>query len=217
MLTIQGPPGGEGKLFIIYQELSVSFSEPVRWRDGHCDPLHIPMPILLSGTISPFYPNRDYIVFACGDIATTTDGTLTMFINQNDVPCQAEAVYSSPELGVAILSSVATISSTDPEQSIALSLPEEPFGKVGFTVIPKPEGLKIIKLVPDAPASRAGLIIGDTLTYIDGHLASDLTTQDLHRIIIGTVGDEMELTVVRDGTPTEVTLERESFLTQDAM
>lgn len=65
------------------------------------------------------------------------------------------------------------------------------------------EGLRVAELVPDGPAARAGLRIGDVLVSAAG--SSVTTAQDLQRLMFAeAIGKTLEITVLRNGALVDV-------------
>ena len=65
------------------------------------------------------------------------------------------------------------------------------------------EGLRVAELVPDGPAARAGLRIGDVLVSAAGSPVT--TAQDLQRLMFAEViGKTLEITVLRNGALVDV-------------
>ena len=64
-------------------------------------------------------------------------------------------------------------------------------------------GLLLLSVEPDAPASRAGLLIGDVIVAIDGH-SLDGFDQLLDLLGGDVVGRTLRLDVVRAGQPVSV-------------
>jgi carboxyl-terminal processing protease len=61
---------------------------------------------------------------------------------------------------------------------------------------------------PDMGAARAGLQEGDEVTAIDGRSVRSMSPDEVHRALAGKVGSSVTLTVVRDGVPREIRIER---------
>lgn len=68
-----------------------------------------------------------------------------------------------------------------------------------------PDGVEIMEVVQNSPASHAGLQVGDVITRVKGEPAHD--ARDVQRAVLGgDVGDPAELTVLRDGARIEMTI-----------
>lgn len=69
----------------------------------------------------------------------------------------------------------------------------------------RPGGVIIDSLYPDGPAERAGLDVGDVIMAIDGHeIIDDGSLQ--FRIATKAIDETVELIVLKEGSPTELTL-----------
>ena len=72
--------------------------------------------------------------------------------------------------------------------------------------VERTNGVVILDVEPDSPASEAGLRDGDIITRVDGKAIQKVS--DYHsRTAVIFVGDEVEMDVLRDGRKREVTLE----------
>ena len=54
----------------------------------------------------------------------------------------------------------------------------------------------VIAVVPNSPADKAGVRIGDVIEYIDGHATRDLDLYDVRSLLAGAPGSTVELTVI---------------------
>jgi len=83
------------------------------------------------------------------------------------------------------------------------------FGGLGIQISSQDGVPKIISPIDDTPASRAGLAGGDLIVAIDGQSTHGLDLQKVVRILRGTPGTSVKLTILR-GTkaPFDVTLTR---------
>lgn len=69
----------------------------------------------------------------------------------------------------------------------------------------------IIDVLPESPAARAGIRIGDIITQVDGK--TYMTHYNLRMAMLGQVGTRVKLTIRREGVkePIEISVVRESF------
>jgi S1-C subfamily serine protease len=68
------------------------------------------------------------------------------------------------------------------------------------------EGLRVAELVPEGPAARAGLRVGDILVSAGGRPVT--TAQDLQRLMFSdAIGRPLEITVLRNGALVDVIAE----------
>ncbi|WP_439555813.1 PDZ domain-containing protein, partial [Dyadobacter sp.] len=65
-------------------------------------------------------------------------------------------------------------------------------------------------IVDDSPASRAGLLEGDQLLFIDDHAATDLNVSEIYKLMQRGDGKNIDLLVKRKGDIffTQITLKR---------
>lgn len=73
------------------------------------------------------------------------------------------------------------------------------FVGIGITIIMREDGagLDILKVEPDSPAEKAGLLAGDILIGADGQSLVGKTTADASNLITGTAGTKVEVEVLR--------------------
>ncbi len=86
------------------------------------------------------------------------------------------------------------IQSIDPDIARTLHLDPE-----------KPQGLLVSDVVPQSPAAKAGLQVGDVITQADGHPV--LVNHDISKFIVTAhIGDVLHLTAMRDDKPVKLDL-----------
>ncbi len=54
----------------------------------------------------------------------------------------------------------------------------------------------VIAVVPNSPAEKAGIKVGDVIEYIDGHATRDLDLYDVKSLLSGEAGSSVELTLI---------------------
>ncbi|MBQ4089562.1 MAG: S41 family peptidase [Clostridia bacterium] len=83
---------------------------------------------------------------------------------------------------------------------------------VGMSVQMDGEGaVNVVRVFIDSPAEKAGILSGDKLVAIEGEYLNIQTNKDLEdavALIRGTVGTEVNLTILRDGEEMEFTVTR---------
>ena len=88
-------------------------------------------------------------------------------------------------------------------------------GEVGSgigVVLAKRDGyIRIVRTLPDNPASKAGILAGDIIYKINGEVVYDLDADTIATKLRGEKGTEVELTVVRDGEEKTFKLTREAI------
>ncbi|AKT36242.1 carboxypeptidase regulatory-like domain-containing protein [Chondromyces crocatus] len=85
----------------------------------------------------------------------------------------------------------------------------EEFTGIGATLLPGPEGVKVMGVIEGGPAERAGLLAGDRLVRIDGVDATGMTLSDCVQRLRGASGTRVSLSVDREGRPVDLTVLRE--------
>lgn len=71
------------------------------------------------------------------------------------------------------------------------------------------DGRVFLREVPEGlGAEKAGLREGDEVLLIEGRDVRQMSEEEIHRALGGTVGDPVRLTVVREGEILRVTVER---------
>ena len=58
----------------------------------------------------------------------------------------------------------------------------------------------VIALVPNSPADKAGVRVGDVIEYVDGHATSDLDLYDVKTLLMGPPGSTVELSLINRKT-----------------
>jgi len=85
------------------------------------------------------------------------------------------------------------------------------FGGLGIEVTQEDGFVKVVSPIDDTPAYRAGIEAGDFVTHIDGESVLGLTLNEAVELMRGAVGEEIVLTIFREGTdePFDVTIVRD--------
>ena len=79
-------------------------------------------------------------------------------------------------------------------------------------VLAKRDGyIRIVRTLPDNPASRAGILSGDIIYKINGESVYTLESDEIATKLRGAAGTEVELTIVRDGEEKTFKLTREAI------
>jgi len=68
----------------------------------------------------------------------------------------------------------------------------------------------VVRVLRDNPAEKAGLVVGDVVTAVNGESVKDQTTTEIVTKIRGDAGTTVKLTVVRNGESKDFTLTRET-------
>lgn len=89
---------------------------------------------------------------------------------------------------------------------------EQEFGGIGVHVDTRGRLLRVMSPLPGSPASRAGLLSGDTILEVDGKPLDDVSHQDAIKMIQGPAGRPVKLKILHvgdDQEPEVVTVVRE--------
>ncbi|MEM7522592.1 MAG: S41 family peptidase [Pseudomonadota bacterium] len=87
------------------------------------------------------------------------------------------------------------------------------FGGLGIEVTMEDGFVKVVAPIDETPAAEAGLEAGDFITHLDGESVLGLTLSDAVERMRGRVGEEIVITIVREGEdePFDVTLVRDTI------
>ena len=87
------------------------------------------------------------------------------------------------------------------------------FGGLGIEVTQEDGFVKVVAPIEDTPADRAGIEPNDMITHVNGESVLGLTLNEAVDLMRGPVGSEIDITVVREGTPEpfDVTITRETI------
>ena len=70
---------------------------------------------------------------------------------------------------------------------------------------------RVLRTLPDNPARKAGVLAGDIIYKVDDEVVYDWSTEDIAKVLRGTAGSNVKLTVVRDGEEKSFDLVRETI------
>lgn len=100
----------------------------------------------------------------------------------------------------------------DPEQFQLLrdSLASH-YSGVGIALKPEGELLKVVSVLSDTPASKAGVAPGDVVMAVDGETVVGLAVDEVARQIQGTPGSRVTLSIRRGDGSLEITMTREKI------
>ena len=79
------------------------------------------------------------------------------------------------------------------------------------------DAIKILSVMKDSPAHKAGIKAGDIILYVDGKSVSELGYYVAIEHVKGEPGTEVNLTILRDGKQLDVTATRASVETESVM
>ena len=77
---------------------------------------------------------------------------------------------------------------------------------IGVTIAKRYDRVYILSATPGAPGHRAGLRYGDAIVAIDKQSVDDWTSQQVMHRVRGEMGEPVEITVERAGTPNPITV-----------
>lgn len=88
---------------------------------------------------------------------------------------------------------------------------EQQFVGIGVYLEQKKGQFIVVKVIPDAPAERAGILSGDMIIAVDGTSVEGKTMTELTTLILGEEGDPVTIQVKRGGAIKEYTIVREKI------
>lgn len=71
--------------------------------------------------------------------------------------------------------------------------------------------VRVLRMLPDNPALKAGIQIGDIFYKVNGEEVYTWTATEIGKAIRGEAGTEVTVTMIRDGEPMEFTMKREEI------
>lgn len=149
---------------------------------------------------SNFLPYLGFKVNSANDW-TALDEVYGELSRKYDGSVDKNAAIEGAKKGIA--ASVGDIYTTYMSADEATDFNKSLHGDVGSgigVVLAKRDGyIRIVRTLPDNPASKAGALAGDIIYKINGEPVYSLEADDIATKLRGTSGTEVELTVVRDG------------------
>ena len=146
-----------------------------------------------------------------GDVITAVDGVEVTIENFVDVILgytpDAEITLTVDRDGESVELSVVLGERVESSNVVPFTIPEFNFSSgvfLGIEVNNSDAGVEIVAVMPESPAEEAGLQAGDMLTAVNGEVVTDVR-QAIETIAMNAVGDEITLTVMRDGEEIEIT------------
>lgn len=85
---------------------------------------------------------------------------------------------------------------------------------IGVELVPEGNFIRVITPIDNSPAARAGIAPGDWITHIEGTPVKGLSVHDIGQLMTGDIGDEVTLTLLRNGKRFNLTLTREMITTK---
>ena len=70
---------------------------------------------------------------------------------------------------------------------------------------------RVLRTLPDNPAREAGVLAGDIIYKVDDEEVYDWSTEDIAKVLRGSEGSKVKLTIVRDGKEKSFELTRETI------
>ena len=71
--------------------------------------------------------------------------------------------------------------------------------------------VRVLRLLPDNPALKAGIMVGDIFYKVNDEEVYTWTTTEISNVLRGEAGTEVKITMVRDGEEKDFTLKREAI------
>lgn len=88
------------------------------------------------------------------------------------------------------------------------------FGGIGVRIEAIDEGVKVLSVMDDTPASSSGLQSGDLIVRIDGQPAQKLDQRDVIQRLRGPIGSQVRLDVLRDDMMLQIDVMRSHIVPQ---
>lgn len=88
-------------------------------------------------------------------------------------------------------------------------------GGIGAELGRSDDGIKIIRILKNTPAEKAGLQMGDVIVGINGEDVIDKNLDQVVAKVRGEVGTSVKITVARDGESKEFSIKRETITAPD--
>lgn len=87
---------------------------------------------------------------------------------------------------------------------------------IGVTITTREDGagFDVLQVEPDGSAKEAGVLPGDIITAVEGQPASELGAAGAQEIIRGKEGEDVSITILRDGKTLEFTITRKTIQVQ---
>jgi membrane-associated protease RseP (regulator of RpoE activity) len=79
-------------------------------------------------------------------------------------------------------------------------------GGIGITIAPVTNGVQVMSVISDTPASEAGMKTGDVVTHIDSKAIEGLKLEEIVKRLRGAPGSKVELLVTRAGQPEPIVM-----------
>ncbi len=86
---------------------------------------------------------------------------------------------------------------------------------IGITVSATQDGtgIEVIKVTAGGPAEEAGILVGDVIVAIEGKSISEIGADNVRDVIRGEEGTKVQVTVVRDGKESSISVTRKQIQT----
>lgn len=88
---------------------------------------------------------------------------------------------------------------------------EGSFAGIGVTYTMRDEGGFISAILPDTPASQAGLMVGDVIVAVDDASIQGLTSTEVKKLVVGPEGTNVKISVTRDGSQLDFSVTRKKI------
>lgn len=100
----------------------------------------------------------------------------------------------------------------DEEQFESFSIDsKQEYEGIGVTLLSTTRGIEIRKVFSTGPAENAGLLEGDIITHINGHVIQTWSFQDIVEHVRGNRGSLLQIQLIRDDASMEFTIQRGSI------
>jgi carboxyl-terminal processing protease len=133
-----------------------------------------------------------------------------IWANYVDQPDQSELVTAAIKGMISALDSQSVYLDRNTFRDLQIIVRGVPAG-LGVETIMEKGSVRVVAPIDDSPAAKAGVMVNDVITHIDGEPLHGLTAYQVVEKMVGPVNSKVRLTIMRDGydKPVELTAVRQ--------
>jgi carboxyl-terminal processing protease len=132
-----------------------------------------------------------------------------------ELPSLTQVTYGAVRGALAVVNDPYTVFIEPPARNEERERLSGNFGGIGAYLSRNEDNELLLEPIPDNPAERAGILLGDVLLAVDGvPITSEMAVSDVAELIKGEKGTIVTLTISREGEiePFDVAVERDEIL-----